>query len=378
VNGARPEEAVLPLRHGCRAGALRRPGLPGRALAAGDLRSPSAASRSSAAGPLRPTSMPAGSPGPWRRTSTRNGGGGRCSREWNWSSRARVCRRRSVTRRRPRARAASRSGARSSSATGCCPPGSRLIGVTGNEREDDDDRIARRDPPLRGAGPSKLPATSAGRSPTRRSTAPGGSWIVCELLELPARGRPTRSRVTSPVPPQPRARPPRPARQLRRGTATRKLRIFERGTREGRSTRLSGLDGIEFSADDPLPAEPLIPGRHNRGERCRCDGTPRRGCRRARRRHRAGAQHVPRRPAPASRLVRELARPFAGSNDSKATKHRRRLAAGGRGVLTRRSASFSVARSRARAFNPFVRDLPATVRSIYLVGAGERRARRGP
>ncbi len=25
-----------------------------------------------------------------------------------------------------------------------------------------------------------------------------------------------------------------------------------------------GLDGIEFSADDPLPAEPRIPGRHNR------------------------------------------------------------------------------------------------------------------
>src|SRR5947199_135533 len=42
-----------------------------------------------------------------------------------------------------------------------------------------------------------------------------------------------------------------------------KLRIFERA-----KTRIvlrgSGFDGIEFAADDPLPAEPLIPGAHNR------------------------------------------------------------------------------------------------------------------
>lgn len=42
-----------------------------------------------------------------------------------------------------------------------------------------------------------------------------------------------------------------------------KLRIFERaGTAV--VPRGSGLQGIEFDADDPLPAEPLIPGRHNR------------------------------------------------------------------------------------------------------------------
>jgi UDP-N-acetylmuramoylalanine--D-glutamate ligase len=42
-----------------------------------------------------------------------------------------------------------------------------------------------------------------------------------------------------------------------------KLRIFERaGTRV--VPRGSGLDGIEFSRDDLLPAEPLIPGAHNR------------------------------------------------------------------------------------------------------------------
>jgi UDP-N-acetylmuramoylalanine--D-glutamate ligase len=42
-----------------------------------------------------------------------------------------------------------------------------------------------------------------------------------------------------------------------------KLRIFERaGTKI--VPRGLGLDGIEFGADDPLPAEPLLPGRHNR------------------------------------------------------------------------------------------------------------------
>lgn len=42
-----------------------------------------------------------------------------------------------------------------------------------------------------------------------------------------------------------------------------KLRIFERaGVRI--VPRGIGLDGIEFGAGDPLPAEPLIPGEHNR------------------------------------------------------------------------------------------------------------------
>ena len=42
-----------------------------------------------------------------------------------------------------------------------------------------------------------------------------------------------------------------------------KLRIFERA-RTKIVPRGLGLDGIEFAADDPLPAEPLIPGAHNR------------------------------------------------------------------------------------------------------------------
>jgi UDP-N-acetylmuramoylalanine--D-glutamate ligase len=42
-----------------------------------------------------------------------------------------------------------------------------------------------------------------------------------------------------------------------------KLRIFERaGARI--VPRGSGLEGTEFAADDPLPAEPRMPGRHNR------------------------------------------------------------------------------------------------------------------
>jgi UDP-N-acetylmuramoylalanine--D-glutamate ligase len=42
-----------------------------------------------------------------------------------------------------------------------------------------------------------------------------------------------------------------------------KLRIFERA-RLKVVPRGLGLDGISFSADDPLPAEPRLPGRHNR------------------------------------------------------------------------------------------------------------------
>jgi UDP-N-acetylmuramoylalanine--D-glutamate ligase len=42
-----------------------------------------------------------------------------------------------------------------------------------------------------------------------------------------------------------------------------KLRIFERA-RTKVVPRGMGLDGIEFAGDDPLPAEPLIPGAHTR------------------------------------------------------------------------------------------------------------------
>ena len=42
-----------------------------------------------------------------------------------------------------------------------------------------------------------------------------------------------------------------------------KLRIFERA-RTNIVPRGLGLDGIEFAADDPLPAEPLMRGAHNR------------------------------------------------------------------------------------------------------------------
>jgi UDP-N-acetylmuramyl pentapeptide synthase len=41
-----------------------------------------------------------------------------------------------------------------------------------------------------------------------------------------------------------------------------KLRIFERA-RHRVVPRGLGLEGTVFSADDPLPAEPRMPGRHN-------------------------------------------------------------------------------------------------------------------
>ena len=124
----------------------------------------------------------------------------------------------------------------------------------GHEREDDDDRAARSDAPRSG---------SAGRGRGQRRPRPHrrrpdrGRRLVDRLraLELPARGR-RLVRLRRRRPSQRRARPPRPARQLRRLPRLRSSAIFERA-RAKVVPRGFGIDGVEFSADDPLPAEPL-------------------------------------------------------------------------------------------------------------------------
>ena len=155
-----------------------------------------------------------------------------------------------------RASAASPCGRRSSSATACLP------GAHGSSASPA--RTARRRRPSCSARSSARPAatspsreTSARRSP-RSARA---DWVVCELSsfqledvhELALR----RGGAA-----QPRARPPRSPRQFE-AYRDAKLRIFERA-RAKVVPRGLGLDGIEFSADDPLPAEPLIRGAHNR------------------------------------------------------------------------------------------------------------------
>jgi UDP-N-acetylmuramoylalanine--D-glutamate ligase len=141
-----------------------------------------------------------------------------------------------------------------------------------------------------------------------------------------------------------------------------KLRIFERA-RTKIVPRGLGLDGIEFSGDDPLPAEPLIPGAHNRENAAaataaaRAAGVP----------DAAIAEGLRTFPGVPHRLelVRE-ARGVRYVNDSKATN----TAAARRGVAAydapiRLILGGSV---KGEPFLPFVRDLPSTVRSVYLIG----------
>jgi UDP-N-acetylmuramoylalanine--D-glutamate ligase len=141
-----------------------------------------------------------------------------------------------------------------------------------------------------------------------------------------------------------------------------KLRIFERA-RAKIVPRGLGLAGIEFAADDSLPAEPLIPGVHNRENAAaataaaRAAGVGDDAIAEALRTF-AGVPHR-------LELVREL-RGVRYVNDSKATN----TAAARRGV-----AAYDVplrlilgGSLKGEDFLPFVRDLPPNVRSIYLIG----------
>ena len=145
-----------------------------------------------------------------------------------------------------------------------------------------------------------------------------------------------------------------------------KLRIFD-GARVCVVPRGSGLEGVEFDADDPLPAEPLMRGAHNR-ENAAAATTAARA---------AGIDDEP---------IAEALRSFAGVphrlepvgevggvrfvNDSKATNvaaalralavyagERVRLIAGGRG--------------KGQSFEPLALALGSNVEAIYAIGEAE-------
>ncbi len=105
-----------------------------------------------------------------------------------------------------------------------------------------------------------------------------------------------------------------------------KLRIFERA-RAKIVPRGSQLEGIEFAADDPLPAEPLIPGAHNR-ENAAAATAAARAFGHRRRRDRRGASHVPGRSAPARARSRVARRPLRQRLEG--DERRRRAARRGR------------------------------------------------
>ncbi len=141
-----------------------------------------------------------------------------------------------------------------------------------------------------------------------------------------------------------------------------KLRIFDHA-RARIVPRGMGLDGIEFAADDPLPAEPLIPGLHNRENAAAATAAARA----------AGVGDdaiaaglttftgVPHR----LELVREL-RGVRYVNDSKATN----TAAARRGVAAYDAPLRLILGGSLKGedFAPLARELPANVRSIYLIG----------
>jgi len=146
-----------------------------------------------------------------------------------------------------------------------------------------------------------------------------------------------------------------------------KLRVFERA-RHRVVPRGLGFEGIAFSADDPLPAEPRIPGRHNRENAAAATAAARA----------AGigddaiAEALRTFPGVPHRL--EVVREHNGVrwvNDSKATN----TAAARRGVAAYDAPLRLILGGRAKGedFAPFARELPQNVASIYLVGeaAGE-------
>jgi UDP-N-acetylmuramoylalanine--D-glutamate ligase len=142
-----------------------------------------------------------------------------------------------------------------------------------------------------------------------------------------------------------------------------KLRILER-SRVNVVPRGFGIEGIEFSADDVLPAEPLIPGAHNR-ENAAAATT---AARAAGIDDDAVAEALRTFPGVPHRL--ELVAEIDGVryvNDSKATN----TAAARRGIAAYESEPLRLILGGSRkgeSFDELARSLPATVRSIDLIG----------
>jgi len=140
------------------------------------------------------------------------------------------------------------------------PTGVRLIGVTGtNGKTTTTELLAAI---LRAAGRRVEVAGNVGRALTDVAlVASDNSWVVCELSSFQLEDVHTLACDVAVL------LNLEPDHLDRHGSfddyRAAKLRIFERA-RAKVVPRGFDIEGIEFSADDPLPAEPVIPGRHNR------------------------------------------------------------------------------------------------------------------
>jgi UDP-N-acetylmuramoylalanine--D-glutamate ligase len=240
------------------------------------------------------------------------------------------------------------------------PAGARVIGVTGTNGKTTTTELL--GAILRAAGRPVEVAGNVGRALTDAAlVAAEGSWIVCELSSFQLEDVDTFACDVAAL------LNLEPDHLDRHGTfeayRAAKLRIFERA-RASVVPRGLGIDGIEFSADDPLPAEPLMPGRHNRENAAAATAA----ARAAGVADDAIAEALGTFPGVPHRL--ELVRELHGVrwvNDSKATN----TAAARRGVAAYDAPLRLILGGSLKGedFRPFARDLPANVRSIYLVGA---------
>jgi UDP-N-acetylmuramoylalanine--D-glutamate ligase len=136
------------------------------------------------------------------------------------------------------------------------PAGTKLLGVTGTNGKTTTTELL--GAILRAAGRDVAVAGNVG---TPLTSVRSADWVVCELSSFQLEDVDSLSCDVAVL------LNLEPDHLDRHGTFERyraaKLRIFERA-RAKIVPRGLGLDGTEFSADDELPAEPLIRGRHNR------------------------------------------------------------------------------------------------------------------
>jgi UDP-N-acetylmuramoylalanine--D-glutamate ligase len=240
------------------------------------------------------------------------------------------------------------------------PRGVRLIGVTGTNGKTTTTELL--GAILRAADRRVEVAGNVGRALTDvAEAAEEDSWIVCELSSFQLEDVHT---LTCDVAVLLNLEPDHLDRHGSFDAyRAAKLRIFERA-RAKVVPRGFEIDGIEFSVDDVLPAEPLIPGRHNRENAAaataaaRAAGVPDEAIAEALRTF-SGVPHR-------LELIREL-HGVRWVNDSKATN----TAAARRGVAAYDAPLRLILGGSLKGedFGPFAADLPPNVRSIYLVGA---------
>ena len=138
--------------------------------------------------------------------------------------------------------------------------GHRFLGVTGTNGKTTTCELL--GAMFRSAGRDVAVAGNVGRPLTSLDVAlPPDAWIVCELSSFQLEDVHELSCDVAVL------LNLEPDHLDRHGTfeayRDAKLRVFERA-RVKIVPRGSGLEGVEFAADDTLPAEPLIPGEHNR------------------------------------------------------------------------------------------------------------------